>query len=196
LGVAVGVDTLGGGKEVGENLRMSDPFTNLLEKTGKTMPEWLEVVEETGLEKHGEIVAFLKSEHGMTHGFANGIALQYRARKDSVEDIDLVAVQYEGAKAGLRPIYDTLIDAATAFGPDVAIAPKKTSVALRRHQLFAVITAASAKRLQLGVQLKGESVTDRLVAGDGMCSHRVNLTSISDVDAELLGWLREAYDRN
>lgn len=175
---------------------MSDPFTNLLDKTGKTMPEWFDVVAATGLEKHGDIVAFLKAEHGMTHGFANGIALQYRARHESAEDVDLISAQYAGAKAGLRPICDALTDAATAFGPDVAVVPKKTSISLRRHQQFAVITAASAKRVQLGVQLKGEPVTERLVAGDSMCSRRVNLASIADVDAEVLGWLRQAYDRN
>jgi len=175
---------------------MSDPFTNLVDKTGKTMPQWIEVVTATGLEKHGEIVAFLKSEHGITHGFANGIALQFTARNQTVDEGDLIASQYEGAKAGLRLICDALTEAAIAFGADVNAVPKKSSVSLRRHQQFAVITAASAKRVQLGIQLKGEPVTDRLVAGDAMCSHRVNLTSVADVDSELLGWLRQAYDRN
>jgi len=175
---------------------MSDPFTNLVDKTGKTMPQWIEVVTASGLEKHGEIVAFLKTEHGITHGFANGIALQFTARNQSADEDQLLAAQYAGAKEALRPIYDALTGAAMAFGADVDVVPKKTSVSLRRNQQFAVITAASAKRVQLGVQLKGEPFTDRLVAGDAMCSHRVNLTSVVDVDSEVLGWLRQAYDRN
>jgi hypothetical protein len=28
----------------------------------------------------------------------------------------------------------------------------------------------------------------------GMCSHRVDLASADDVDADVLGWLRAAYD--
>lgn len=175
---------------------MSDPFTNLLDKTGKTMPQWFAVIAATGLEKHGEIVAFLKGEHGITHGFANGIALHYRARDQSTDETELLAAQYEGAKAGLRPICDALTEAASSFGSDVTVVAKKTSVSLRRNQQFAVITAASAKRVQLGIQLKGEPVTERLVAGDAMCSHRVNLASIDDFDTEVLGWLRLAYDRN
>jgi len=175
---------------------MSDPFTNLAEKTGKTMPQWIDVVASTGLEKHGEIVAFLKAEHGITHGFANGIALQFTARNESTDEVDLLSAQYEGAKAGLRPIYDALTEAANAFGPDVDVVPKKSSVSLRRHKQFAVITAASAKRVQLGLQLNGEPVTERLGAGDAMCSHRVNLAAIADVDAEVLDWLRQAYDRS
>ena len=38
----------------------------------------------------------------------------------------------------------------SAFGPDVEVAPKKTSVSLRRHKQFALIEAPSATRLQLG----------------------------------------------
>jgi hypothetical protein len=59
---------------------MSVPFTNLEQKTGRTMPEWLDTVSSTGLTKHTDIVAWLTSEHGLTHGFANGIAQTFRDR--------------------------------------------------------------------------------------------------------------------
>jgi hypothetical protein len=103
--------------------------------------------------------------------------------------------QYAGAKVGLRPIHDRLVEVARGFGSDVEVAPKKTSVSLRRKVQFAVIEASSAKRVQLGIQLKGEPATDRLLAWGSMCSHRVNLGSLDDIDAELIGWLRAAYDR-
>jgi len=171
---------------------MSDPFTNLREKTGHTMPEWIELVAASGLSKHTEILTWLKSEHGLTHGFANGIAQAFR-NQDTPDDP--VAEQYSGAKAALRPIYDRLVDAASQLGDDVEVAPKKSSVSLRRSKQFALIEAPSAKRVQLGIQLKGEPTTDRLLAGNAMCSHRVVITSIDEVDDELLGWLREAYGR-
>ena len=171
---------------------MSDPFTNLREKTGHTMPEWIELVAASGLSKHTEILTWLKSEHGLTHGFANGIAQAFR-NQDTPDDP--VAEQYSGAKAALRPIYDRLVDAASQLGDDVEVAPKKSSVSLRRSKQFALIEAPSAKRVQLGIQLKGEPTTDRLLAGNAMCSHKVVITSIDEVDDELLAWLREAYDR-
>ena len=171
---------------------MSDPFTNLQEKTGHTMPEWIELVAASGLTGHTQILSWLKSEHGLTHGFANGIAQAFRTQ-DAPDDP--VAEQYSGAKAPLRAIYDRIVDAASQLGDDVEVAPKKSSVSLRRSKQFALIEAPSAKRVQLGIQLKGEPTTDRLLAGNVMCSHKVVITGIDEVDDELLGWLREAYNR-
>jgi len=174
---------------------MSDPFTNLAEKTGHTMPEWIDIVATSGLAKHTDIVSWLKSERGLTHGFANGIAQAFRDRDASAEPNDLVAEQYTGAKAALRPIYDRLVEVVTSFGDDVEVAPKKSGVSLRRSKQFALVEVASARRIQLGIQLKGEPTTDRLLAGNAMCSHKVSVMSLDDVDDELLGWLREAYNR-
>ena len=175
---------------------MSDPFQNLHEKTGRTMPEWFDVVAATGLEKHTDILNYLKREHSISHGFANGIALQFRSRGESTADADLVDAQYAGAKSGLRPVYDRLIAVVSEFGDDVEVSPKKTGVSLRRAKQFAVIEVPSAKRVELGVQLRDYPTTDRLLVGRGMCSHRVDIASAADVDDELIGWLREAYARN
>lgn len=175
---------------------MSDPFQNLEDKTGRSMPEWFGVLEATGLEKHTELMNFLKREHSVSHGFANGIALQYRSRGSSSEGDDLVDAQYAGAKAVLRPIYDRLIAAASALGDDVEVVPKKTGVSLRRSKQFALIEAASAKRVQVGLQLRDFPTTDRLLTGNEMCSHRVNLAEAGQVDDEMIGWMREAYNRN
>jgi hypothetical protein len=56
----------------------------------------------------------------------------------------------------------------TGFGPDVEAAPKRTGVSLRRSKQFAVVEASIAKRVQLVAQLKGEPVTDRLLAGNAI----------------------------
>ena len=47
---------------------------NMIEKTGKPIEEWIEIVKEKDFLKHGEIVKFLKEQYSLTHGYANLIA--------------------------------------------------------------------------------------------------------------------------
>ncbi len=68
-------------------------------------------------------------------------------------------------------------------------------VSLRRRKQFALIEAASAERIQLGLNLRGATATDRLRVAGGMCTHRVDITSSEQIDGELIGWLREAYEQ-
>ena len=42
----------------------------LQEKTGKSFPEWLKLIRAEKFIKHGEIMKFLKGQHGLTHGLA------------------------------------------------------------------------------------------------------------------------------
>lgn len=170
---------------------------NLPEKTGKSLDDWLRVLSGTTLEKHGEIVKFLKTEHDVTHGFANLIAHRFRDSKAGGSSDDPVAAQYSGAKAGLRPIYDRLIKMVKAFGNDVEISPKKTCVSLRRSKQFALIQPSTKDRVDVGIKLKGQKPGKRLEASgsfNAMVSHRVRLASPKDVDAELENWLRKAYE--
>jgi hypothetical protein len=170
-------------------------IANLPAKTGRDLEEWFVVLDAHPYEKHGDALSFLKTEHGLSHGFANLIVARHRARDSApVSESELVDAQYAGSKAALRPVYERIVDAVGEFGDDVHIAPKKTSVSLRRDKQFAVIEAASATRLQLGINLRGAAATDRLRAAGGMCTHRVDVRSLDEVDTELVGWLRGAYD--
>ena len=173
---------------------------NLATKTGKSLSEWVGVVRKSGLSKHGEIVAKLKKDHGIGHGYANLIAHQAKG-SDAVSvakgGVDLVAEQYAGPKAALRPIYDLLVKKIEAFGADVGLAPKKAYVSLRRSKQFGLIQPSTATRVDVGMNLKGVAPRGRLEPSgsfNSMCSHRVRLESVNQVDAELLGWLRQAYD--
>ena len=172
---------------------------NMKEKTGKTLAQWLKLAKASGETKHGMIVKHLKSEHQLTHGFANLVAHEHLASdaSKSAPD-DLISTQYSAKKADLRPIYDKLAKAVAGFGKDVELAPKKAYVSLRRSKQFGLIQPSTATRVDVGLNLKGEAPTERLEASgsfNAMVSHRVRLTSADDIDKELIGWLREAYDR-
>lgn len=173
-------------------------IANLKEKTGRTLEQWITIAARSGLAKHGELVKMLKSEHGMTHGYANLVAHKtLKSDAGSVADEkDLVAAQYGGAKAELKPIYDAIIAAAKKSCGELEISPKKTYVSLRRSKQFAIIQPSTRTRVDLGLNLKGEAATGRLEESgsfNAMVTHRVRLAGPSDVDKEVQGWLKKAW---
>jgi len=164
---------------------------NVLEKTGRAIGDWFVVLSDAGLEKHGQMVKLLKGEHGVTHGFANLIVHDFKTQ--GAEPTDLVGGQYTGKKEHLRPIYDAIMASVEGFGDDVEVSPKKAYVSLRRSKQFATVGPATNSAVEVGLNLKGHQLTDRLVPGKGMVTHRVRLSVPDEVDAELIGWLKTAY---
>ena len=172
-------------------------IANLKEKTGKSLEQWIAIAKRSGGVKHGEIVKTLKTEHGMTHGFANLVAHKtLKSDAGSIGDTtDLVAAQYAGAKAELKPIYDALIKAAKSCGA-VEIAPKKAYVSLRRSKQFAIIQPSTKTRVDLGLKLKSEPAKGRLEKSgsfNAMVSHRVRLEKTTDVDKDVKAWIKKAW---
>lgn len=173
-------------------------IANLEAKTGKSMEAWVKIVQAQKLAKHGEMVAFLKSKHGLGHGYANLVAHSVAGGGTLSRGDDPVAEQFAGAKAALRPIYDALVAAVRKFGSDVEVSPKKANVSLRRSKQFALLQPSTATRFDVGLNLKGTPPSGRLEASgsfSAMVSHRVRLESVKGVDQELIGWLKQAYDQ-
>jgi hypothetical protein len=170
---------------------------NIEAATGKTIPALAAAVAERGPLSHSQIVAVLKAEYGLSYGNANALAHKVRelnAGGPPPPDT-LLDAQYAGAKAGLRPIYERLVGIAASLGPDVQVVVQKTGVALRRRKQFAVVQASSAKRVELGLNLRSDPASPRVVPTTGMCSHKTDLNSLPDVDEDVVGWLRTAYDQ-
>jgi predicted transport protein len=171
---------------------------NLKDKFGKSLDEWIKDVNKKGLTKHGEILKYLKSEHGFTHGYANLVSL--KARKTdagSAESGDLVADQYSGDKANLKPIYDALVKEINKFGSDVELAPKKAYVSIRRKKQFAIIQPSTKTRVDVGINFKDVPPKGRLEKSgsfNAMVSHRVKVSDKKEVDKELVAWLKRAYE--
>jgi hypothetical protein len=171
---------------------------NIEEKTGKSVPAWIKLARGTGFKKHREILTWLKTDHGMSHSYANYIALQaLKADQNTGGEADEVAVLFAGPKSALRPLYDELLGIVKTLGSDVEIAPKKANVSLRRTKQFALLQPSTAKRLDVGLILKGVKPAGRLEASgsfNAMFTHRVRVAEKQDIDAELKRWLKQAYD--
>jgi hypothetical protein len=176
-------------------------FANMQKRTGKSLDELAAIVRRSGLEKHGEQVAMLKRDLGMGHGDANLLAhhvrsLDAQARGEHAPAAaHPVGALYSGRKASLRPVHDELMKKIRGFG-EFEIAPKKSYVSLRRKKQFATVGPATNTQVEIGLNMKGAAPTERLVAlpPKGMCDYKVRLSSVDEIDRELLGWIRAAFD--
>ena len=170
---------------------------NLAERTGKSFVAWVNIARSLGTDKHSDIVAYLKKEGPMGHGYANAVALEARKSAVMVEE-DPVDMLYAGDKASLRPMYDAIAAFVGAFGKDVEFAPKKTYISLRRAKQFALVQPSTATRVDIGINLKGVPPTGKLEASgtwNGMVSHRVRLITMADFNKDVKAWLKQAYDQ-
>ena len=171
-------------------------LTNIQTKVGKSLNEIFAVLAKTGFEKHGQIRDFAKSEFGIGYGDANAIANQYmKAKAPTAPTGDSLDEIYAGPKVGLRPIHDALMAKINGFG-EFEIHPKKGYVALRRSKQFAMIGPATNSRVEVGINMKGVPGTDRLLEQPpgGMCKYKVKITDASEVNDELFGWIKTAFD--
>lgn len=167
---------------------------NMPDKTGKSLDEWIEILNGKNFDKHSQAVKFLKDTYGVTHGYANTIVTL--SKENTAESVDLVAAQYDG-KESLKPVYDRLIDFVNSLGEDVTITPKKTSVSIIRKHQFALIKPATKSRIDLGLKLKGiepQGILEPSGPFGTMCTHRIQLKQPADINDEVTGWLTRAYD--
>ena len=170
---------------------------NLEEKTGKSIGDWITIVNSSGLEKHGELVSMLKEKYGIGHGYANMVVHKAKETNAAASpDDELVAEQYKGKEA-LKELYDILIKEIHQFGSDVELAPKKAYVSVRRKKQFAILQPSTKTRLDVGLMLKDTPASGKLEAAgswNAMCTHRIKLESSADITPQLIKWIRQSYD--
>ena len=178
-------------------------------KTGRSLEEWLALVKKEGPKDEKSRRDWLKSKHKLGTNSAWWIA--ERAEGKGLEDNDpeaylqaavqYVEDQYAGPKEKLRPIYDELLALGLSLGPDAKACPCKTIVPLYRNHVFAQIKPTTNSRIDLGLSLthyKGK-LPKRIIDTGGAAkkdriTHRIELTSASEIDSEVKKWLKTAYD--
>ena len=191
---------------------MADPLAALLTqlrniqaKTGRSIAELHAVIADSGLAKAGERRTLLMERFQLGYGDANTVALLFgkpvpdlapgAAPSAAAPTGDALEAIYAGPKAALRPLHDAVMAVVRGFGP-FEEAPKKAYVSLRRSKQFAMVGPATKTQIEIGLNAKGLSGSARLKAmpPGGMCPFTLRLSSTEEIDAELKGWLRQAYD--
>lgn len=174
---------------------------NIQKKTGKTLEEFASIINQSGLTKHGEIRDLIKNTFGLGHGDANALthALLKSDGQRAAEGKSLEILFdeiYAGPKAGFRPIHEALMEHINKFGA-FEIVPKKGYISLRRKKQFAMIGPKTNTRFEVGINTKDFNENKRLLVqpGGSMCNYIVILTDPKEVDAELIAWIKSAYDQ-
>ena len=173
---------------------------NIQKKTGMSLAQLSAFIKKSGLAKHGEIRDMLKQKLGLGHGDANTLVHAIfksdgtRAAEGKSQDAVLDEI-YLGAKAGFRPIHEKLMKEIREFG-EFEIVPKKGYVSLRRKKQFAMIGPKTNTRFEVGINAKDFKKNVRLLEQPkgSMCNYIVNLTDAKEVDAELVAWIKSAYE--
>jgi hypothetical protein len=106
-----------------------------------------------------------------------------------------VAQHFERSEPNVHVIYDKIVRAARDCGP-VSEDPKKTSIHLTRRTAFAgVVTRKKALILTLKAptDIKSRRIMKHEQASPNRWYLYVKLEHPRDVDATLIGWIKQAY---
>ena len=174
---------------------------NIQKKTGKSLTQLAAIAKKSGLTKHGELRDMFKSEFSLGHGDANALvhAILKSDGTSAAEGKSTDAVLdeiYPGAKAAQRPIHEALMKHINKFG-EFETLPKKGYVSLRRKKQFAMIGPKTNTRFEVGINAKDLKKNARLLEQPkgSMCNYIVPLTDAKEVDAELVAWLKSAFEQ-
>jgi Domain of unknown function (DUF5655)/Domain of unknown function (DUF4287) len=180
-------------------------------KTGRTLEEWTAFILESGPAAEKERSAWLKKEHGLGTNIASWLAKRLNGDAMGLAEEDpatylaaapgYVDAMYSGGKAGLRPLYDALLRLGLSLGKDVKACPCTTIVPLYRKHVFAELKPSTRTRLDLGLALGDLKPTGRLIDTGGFArknriTHRIAMGRLADIDDEVKGWLKTAYERD
>jgi hypothetical protein len=94
-----------------------------------------------------------------------------------------------------------LLKLGLGVGKEAKACPCQTIVPLYRNHVFAQIKPTTRTRIDLGFALGDKKATGRLIDTGGFAkkdriTHRIEITSLADIDAEVKRWLKVAYDRD
>jgi hypothetical protein len=180
---------------------MAAIMRNLVARTGRSEQEWAAIGAAVPAGKFTERLKFLQQTQGLGRGQAQAVLWygEHGADYAPTSYDQLVAAQYAGRRAALRPIFDAVLKAAQTLGDDVEIGARQTYVSFNHGRQFAIVRAMTQTTADVGLVLPGEPIGGRLKRpgslGSDRLTHKVTLRAVDDVDNELRGWLRRACER-
>jgi hypothetical protein len=184
--------------------------SELKAKTGRTLEEWCAHIRKEGPEDLAARRAWLKSKYMLGANTAWWLAERADGRPtwdESPESYLAAAPTYvdemfAGPRAHLRPLADALMRLAMEVTPAVKFCPCKTIIPFYREHVIAQVKPATNSRIDFGLSLGSDvPFTPRLKDTGGLrkkdrITHKIEIARLEDIDVEVEGYLRAAYDRD
>jgi hypothetical protein len=185
-------------------------IVELKAKTGRSLDEWMKFIKHEGPPTESARRDWLKQQHGLGTNSAWWLAEHSVGKGEESSDAHAylraaeryVDEMYAGKKEHLRPIYEALLKLGLSMGKDTKACPCQTIVPLYRHHVFAQIKPTTQTRIDFGLALGDTRKTPKRLTDTGgfakkdRITHRFEITSLKDIDAEVKRWLKIAYDRD
>ncbi|MBC7835637.1 MAG: hypothetical protein H7Y88_11140 [Phycisphaerales bacterium] len=180
--------------------RMRDFEDELYRESGKDFDHWLSLTKSHGPPSEAERKAWLLKEHGLHPDYAWVVATTASGAADYRDHKALVDQMFAGRKAGLRPLYDRVMQIGLAIGPDVSVSYCRTQVGLKRLHNIIVLKPTTNTRLDVGLAVKGvPGLPKRLIDTGGAAkgdriTHRIPIEKAEQIDDGMIRWMRRAYE--
>jgi hypothetical protein len=172
---------------------------NVKAKTGKTPDDFAKLADQKGLNKHGDIVKWLKVDFELGHGHATAIAgVLVKRGAPKATPSEKLSTLFSGKKEHWQKPCESLIQELQKFGSDFSVSAGGTYInLLRAGKKFGILQPSSGERLDIGIKLKGvppERRFEPAVDWNAMVTHRVRIKDPRGVDREVVSWLKRAYE--
>ena len=172
------------------------------EKTGLEPADFKALALEKGLVgpgiKAAQVTDWLAADYGLGRGHGMAIYAIIKAmhipRGSPAQRLDAL---FAGKREQWRPAFDALLAEAEGFGDDVSALPTDTYASLLRGKGKFAIVAPAMGHMDIGFKRKGVDPEGRFEAAgswNSIVTHRLRLMPGESIDAEILTWLRAAYD--
>ncbi|MFV0571126.1 MAG: DUF5655 domain-containing protein [Xanthomarina gelatinilytica] len=164
------------------------------EKTGLKPKVIIDEVKSQKLEKHNEIISYIKAKYNLSHGFANLLAHKSKEEAEINTEENLIELQYKG-KEKLFGIYLEVAKFLKQLD-SIEFAPKKAYVSIRANKQFAIIQPSTKTRLDIGLNFpKGMEIPlEPSGSFNSMVSHRIRIESQEDFTNFVKDYLIKAYE--
>ena len=169
-------------------------------KTGKTLQNWLNLVQSSRIEKRNDILEWLKKGHGLNHLQAQLITGIYVNNGNPVYINETALLENQFLKApDMRPLFASISEKIISTFQGTQLIPKKTYLSFTAVREFAAINV-KPNELRLGLDLDDKPFTEMLLKSKLLgpmprISHMIVLTEAKQFDKKAMTLLTQSYNR-